>query len=68
MASGKKIDWRPGYTDTLFLIFLTLKSTNLIDWPWWQVFIPLYVWLGLVLVGFFYGVGKGVGEREAKNS
>lgn len=31
----------------LFLIFLTLKLTNVIDWSWWWVTCPL--WIGLAI-------------------
>jgi hypothetical protein len=27
----------------LFLVFLTLKLTNHIDWSWWLVFGPLWI-------------------------
>lgn len=30
----------------LFLVFLVLKLTSVIDWSWWWVTAPL--WLGLV--------------------
>lgn len=32
----------------LFLVFLVLKLTNVIDWSWWWVTAPL--WGGLVIV------------------
>lgn len=33
----------------LFMIFLTLKLTNHIDWSWWWVTIPLWGGLGLLI-------------------
>jgi len=39
-----------GFGTILFLIFLTLKLTNNIQWSWLWVFSPL--WIPIVLVGF----------------
>jgi len=33
----------------LFLIFMTLKLTNNIDWSWWWVTAPLWIPIALVL-------------------
>ena len=33
----------------LFLIFMTLKLTNNIDWTWWWVTAPLWIPVALVL-------------------
>lgn len=41
-----------GMTGALFLIFLVLKLTNLIDWSWWWVFTPLWMPLALIAAGF----------------
>jgi hypothetical protein len=38
-----------GLGTILFLIFLTLKLTNTIDWSWWWIFSPL--WIPLLAVG-----------------
>lgn len=32
------------------IIFIVLKCFNLINWTWTQVFIPSYIWLGLVIL------------------
>ena len=49
------------FMSMLFLIFLTLKLTNYIDWSWWAVTAPLWAPAALVLVigviaGFIYTV------------
>lgn len=31
-----------GFFTTLFLILLTLKLMQYIDWSWWLIFAPLY--------------------------
>ena len=46
MASSKSSSG-VGSTMVLFLIFLTLKLTGLIDWSWWWVTSPL--WLPVLL-------------------
>ena len=43
-----------GLTTILFLIFLTLKLTNNIDWSWWWVFSPLWIPIALVLFIFIF--------------
>jgi hypothetical protein len=44
-----------GLSGCLFLIFLTLKLTNFINWSWWWVTAPLWIpvvfALVLILVG-----------------
>jgi len=42
-----------GIAMALFLIFLVLKLTGLIDWSWWWVTAPLWV---SFLVGFIGGL------------
>lgn len=57
MASEKTKSTGCGFT-TLFLIFLVLKLTGLIQWDWWVVCIPLVapfilLILTLLSVGLF---------------
>lgn len=33
----------------LQVIFIVLKVLELIDWTWWEVFIPSYIGIGLTL-------------------
>jgi hypothetical protein len=33
----------PGMLGFTFLIFMTLKLTNVIDWSWWWVAAPLWI-------------------------
>jgi hypothetical protein len=33
----------------LFIVFLILKLTNVIDWSWWWVTCPLWIGLAIVL-------------------
>ena len=37
----------------LFLVFLVLKLTAVIDWSWWWVTAPL--WTPIALMAFFFG-------------
>ena len=33
----------------LFLVFLVLKLTNVINWSWWWITAPLWVPIGLII-------------------
>ncbi len=45
-------------SSSLFLIFLVLKLTKVIDWSWWYVTMP--IWLGwAVLFGVAAVIGLG---------
>lgn len=39
-----------GLCDLLFVVFLVLKLTHVIDWSWWWVTAPLWIPLALVVV------------------
>jgi hypothetical protein len=43
-----------GFFGLMFLIFMTLKLTNVIDWSWWWVTAPL--WGGVALLLAFIAV------------
>jgi hypothetical protein len=49
-----------GISTILFLIFLTLKLTNNIDWSWWWVFspfwIPMVIFLFVFIIIFLFGL------------
>ena len=38
------------FTGLLFLVFLTLKLTNVINWSWWWVTAPLWIPVSIALV------------------
>lgn len=48
------------FFNLLFLVFLTLKLTNVITWSWWWVTAPLWmpiaILLGILVIAFFIGV------------
>ena len=43
-----------GIGSTLFIVFLVLKLTNLIDWSWWYVTAP--IWAPLAVLGVIFAV------------
>lgn len=49
-----------GHLTVLFLIFLVLRLVGVINWPWWVVFMPLYImpvlFIGLITVLFLIGM------------
>ena len=41
-----------GFTGLLTIVFITLKLTGHITWPWVWVLSPLWIGAALILVGF----------------
>lgn len=39
-----------GLGTVLFLIFMTLKLTNYIDWSWWWVTAPLWIPIAIIAI------------------
>ena len=40
------------FTNLLFLVFLVLKLTKVIDWSWWWVTAPLWIPFSIILLLF----------------
>lgn len=60
------------FSSILFLVFLVLKLTNVIDWSWWWVTSPLWIpiIIFLVFVGglyAFYQLLKYYNKNKLKN-
>ena len=49
----------------LFSLLYTLKLDNVLDWSWWSVFIPLWVWKAVAISGA--GVGSYVWWRRPQS-
>ncbi len=41
-----------GFFGLLQIVFIALKVSDYIDWSWWLVFVPFYLWLILHTVVF----------------
>lgn len=39
-----------GFFGLLQIVFIGLKVTDYIDWSWWSVFTPFYVWLTVFIL------------------
>lgn len=39
-----------GFCGLLTVVFIALKLTNVIDWSWWWVLSPLWVWFVVILI------------------
>ena len=50
MAENSSSSGGVGFFGLMFLIFMTLKLTGVIDWSWWWVTAPL--WGGFALIFF----------------
>lgn len=42
-----------GLLDVVQIIFIVLRCIGVIDWKWWQVLIPLWINLALIVVVAF---------------
>lgn len=42
-----------GFTGMLTILFIGLKLTGYIDWPWWWVLSP--IWISLILAALLFG-------------
>jgi len=45
-----------GLSTLIFIVFLVLKLTDVIDWSWWWVTAPLWISLLIVVLIFIVGV------------
>lgn len=39
-----------GLLSVLQVIFIVLKLVGVISWSWWTVLIPLWIWIGVVVL------------------
>ena len=51
MANEKTTSGGIGLGGVLFVVFLVLKLTHVIDWSWWWVFAPIWLPVVILLVG-----------------
>ncbi len=52
----------------LFVVFLVLKLTEVIDWSWWWVTAPLWIPLALILmICFFILIGLVIVGNKVSN-
>lgn len=54
-----KIETGGSFLGVLFLIFMTLKLTNVINWSWWWVSAPL--WGPFALIAMIIGASLTLG-------
>ena len=51
---GKETTSGIGFGGILFIVFLILKLTNVIDWSWWWVTSPLWIPITIAIVIFIF--------------
>lgn len=39
-----------GFLGVLQIILIVLKLCNVLQWSWWMVFIPAYIYAGLIII------------------
>lgn len=56
-----------GLLELLTVLFVTLKLLAVIDWSWWLVFAPMYVYVAAFIgyLVFVFGMALIVGATEA---
>jgi hypothetical protein len=54
-----------GFGGAMFLVFLTLKLTEVISWSWWWVTAPL--WLPVAVVAAFFSAFLVVGAIVSRS-
>lgn len=50
MANESKTSGGVGFFGLLGILFIGLKLTGFIDWPWWAVLSPIWVPIALLLL------------------
>lgn len=51
---SKSANTETNFGSILFIVFLVLKLTNVIDWSWWWVTSPLWIPLLSALILFLF--------------
>jgi hypothetical protein len=64
MADSKASSGGIGFTGLLTIVFIVLKLTHVIDWPWLWVLSPAWIGLGLGLM--ILGVVVLIAAKVAK--
>ena len=55
---GSLLDFTTTFTTTFIMsiVFALLKCGGVIEWSWWWVFTPLYVFVGIALILIIAGI------------
>ena len=49
MSSSSSSSGGIGFVGLLQVLFIGLKLTNFIAWPWWQVLLPTIIYVGIAV-------------------
>lgn len=49
MSSSSSNSGGIGFVGLLQVLFIGLKLTNFIAWPWWQVLLPMIIYVGIAV-------------------
>lgn len=56
------------YTSLLtFAVLFSLREDGLINWSYWTVFLPIWIWKVVVLLGAVVGIGVWCHHPEARS-
>lgn len=46
----------PSLSLIVFIVLLTLKLSDIIDWSWWLITLPLWWWIPLILLIVIFAI------------
>lgn len=46
----------PSISLIVFIVLLTLKLSDVIDWSWWLITLPLWWWIPLILLIVIFAI------------
>lgn len=46
----------PSISLIVFIVLLTLKLSNVIDWSWWLITLPIWWWMPLILLIVIFAI------------
>ena len=53
-----------GFLETLTIVFIVLKLTEVVAWSWWMVFSPMLVGYAIIFVGAIIIAGIKIARGE----
>lgn len=57
-----------GLSGAVFIVFLVLKLTKVIDWSWWWVTAPLWMPIAVAIIGFAIWVAFEIRRSKKRKS
>ena len=53
-----------GIAGVVQVVFIILKLTKLVNWKWWVVLMPTWIWIGLIAIALtVFGICKYIEDK-----